>query len=543
MADFNTDDSGALGPSGLWFSDLFYDALSSQFTGALMLKTPGDCTVFFKDGRPCAAGGAGFRTAFLGELMVHGGTVPQSVVSEALQLQGEAQGERPLLGSILVSKGADPGAIKRSIQIQTTTRVHELFGAGEGSWKKFPGENDRLRTIGVPMEPWSLLVSGLTQHASDTELRAVSDALLGKAVRLEGTLDSLEPSAALKRFLRYLEKPRKPDQLERALKRRMVRGLLRMLMLKKQLVEVPVAKAIPIPKATLLKGALTFNVSSTPNVTDPEASAPKRAPSAARPAEPAKPVKSAEAIRFEKEVKTLHGSLKETDHFSLLGIQRTTEPTELRKAFTTLAKKYHPDTFPPGLSDEIEELAREISAQLNDAHQTLINETKRAEYIAMLDDERIKGDATKAELVRNAEVQAAKGIVMLRKNDFKEARKYLKLAIEGDSSNAEYKARYAIALMSDAHTDEAKKKAQTEAYKLLQEALRLNEKSPYGHYVMGIVKKSMGDTKEAIRHFRFAVRLDPKNLQAKTELRLLSRRAHDADKSKKGGMLSKLLKR
>ena len=104
---------------------------------------------------------------------------------------------------------------------------------------------------------WPLFFDTLQASASDGELKRLARDLLGQSVRATAGLIPAElvPSAEQKRLLHYLEKPRKPDQLERAMKnRRLVRGMLRALTLIGALDTLPVKKAIPIPKATLLKG-------------------------------------------------------------------------------------------------------------------------------------------------------------------------------------------------------------------------------------------------------------------------------------------------
>jgi hypothetical protein len=111
--------------------------------------------------------------------------------------------------------------------------------------------------VGVPTPAWAMFFEGLANEASDGELRQVADGLLGRAIQLRGGtvgLPDWEPSGPERKLIQYLEKPRKPDHLERAMKnRKQVRGFVRALELLDRLVVLPAAKAIPIPKASLVK--------------------------------------------------------------------------------------------------------------------------------------------------------------------------------------------------------------------------------------------------------------------------------------------------
>lgn len=66
--------------------------------------------------------------------------------------------------------------------------------------------------------------------------------------------------------------------------------------------------------------------------------------------------------------------------YEVLGVRNDATPKEIKKAFRTLAKKYHPDTNPD--NPYIEALFREA----NEAYTILSDETKRKQY-----DQKLKG--------------------------------------------------------------------------------------------------------------------------------------------------------
>jgi molecular chaperone DnaJ len=63
------------------------------------------------------------------------------------------------------------------------------------------------------------------------------------------------------------------------------------------------------------------------------------------------------------------------DYYEVLGVPKSAEKTEIKKAFRRLAKKYHPDIY-DGDSQEAEEKFKEIS----EAYEVLADEQKRAQY-------------------------------------------------------------------------------------------------------------------------------------------------------------------
>jgi len=62
------------------------------------------------------------------------------------------------------------------------------------------------------------------------------------------------------------------------------------------------------------------------------------------------------------------------DYYAILGVSKTAEPSEIKKAYRKLAQKHHPDTNPG--NPNAEERFKEIS----EAHDVLSDATKRSEY-------------------------------------------------------------------------------------------------------------------------------------------------------------------
>ena len=61
-----------------------------------------------------------------------------------------------------------------------------------------------------------------------------------------------------------------------------------------------------------------------------------------------------------------------SNFYKVLGVQRSASPKEIKKAYLTLCKQYHPDNKTDG--------NEELFKQVNEAYKTLSDPTKRAEY-------------------------------------------------------------------------------------------------------------------------------------------------------------------
>jgi curved DNA-binding protein CbpA len=553
--DLSTTQTGQIGKDA-WFSDLYAAAVASRFTGGILVKIPKDAAVFFRKGVPVHAGGAGFEKDHLGEILVRGAHCAQSSVITALEKQAKMQA-RPLLGALLVAdEGVSPDEVKNAVRLQTEGRVLALFALAGGPYQTAPGENARIRDIGVPGKGIEILVMGLRFHASDPEYRKASDELLGKAVQLEGTLESLGDIGLdddEKSVVKYLDKPRKPDQLERALSRRMVRSVLRLLSLLGRLKTLPAAKAIPIPKATLLKGQVSFQtgLAARDGLASPVAVADEtttveqdhpQPPSRSSSVEMALQQQKEQPAQKEliEEITVVHKNLAKRTHYDILAISPLANAQEVKRAFHALAKQYHPDAFTIPLTEEDQRIVREVSARVNEAYQVLSNDKTRVEYDGLVADDRVKGDSRKAELIRDAEVKHQMGVVMLRKRDFQKAREYFNFAMESDPDCGEYKSSLARAMYADPKFD--RDEALRKGFDLLKEGLRQQDNQPAGHYYLALMLKAKGNKDDALFHFKRTLHFDPKHTEAQREVRLMEMRAQNEEDGKKGG-LSKLFKR
>lgn len=79
---------------------------------------------------------------------------------------------------------------------------------------------------------------------------------------------------------------------------------------------------------------------------------------------------------------TLHPADASLDYFQLFGLPRryAVDPADLHRRFLSISRNIHPDFF-GGEAEEMRNLALRLSAQVNEAYETLNDPVSRAEYL------------------------------------------------------------------------------------------------------------------------------------------------------------------
>jgi curved DNA-binding protein CbpA len=213
--------------------------------------------------------------------------------------------------------------------------------------------------------------------------------------------------------------------------------------------------------------------------------------------------------------------MKAQNYFDRLGLTEQTDAGAVKIAYFKLARLYHPDTLPPGASQELEKLKAEIFGYIGDAYRTLTDDKSRLDYL----DQIKSGDTGKEEVdvvaILQAEERFKRGTIFVKARKYAEAVKIFDEAIQLNADEAEFHAWRGYARFCAA-TD--KKAAMNESFREIQLALKKNERCAPAHYFLGLIAKTLGDVSGALKHFKRTVELQPDHIDAQRELRMAAQK-------------------
>jgi len=267
------------------------------------------------------------------------------------------------------------------------------------------------------------------------------------------------------------------------------------------------------------------------------------APNAKAPApiEFSAPKLSLDDMKLKERIAKDHGERIKGNHYVVLGVPPTAAPADIKKAYVTLAREWHPDTL-SGTALATDEPTKtklaELFARLQAANAVLSHADQKAAYDKS--GAAAAAPSTGKKLRRTAEANVAfvKAETFFKKKEWKLAETHYRLAADLDEEDPKFRVAIAWAIF---HNDTRDKAARTaEAKKLLTELQRTHRLADAA-YKLGLIARMDGEDADADKRFDEAYRLDPKNPDIAREHRIKEMRATKAKEEKKG-LLGKLLK-
>ncbi|HEX8537290.1 MAG TPA: tetratricopeptide repeat protein [Cystobacter sp.] len=219
------------------------------------------------------------------------------------------------------------------------------------------------------------------------------------------------------------------------------------------------------------------------------------------------------------------------DYFSLLGlaIGPDVKREQVKAAFVALAKRFHPDRLPPSLSALAPQMTSVYEA-IREAYDVLYDDAKRTAYLQEL---RSKGSFQLTQRTSGEDPNELfkAGEIFFRKRDFAAAADHFDRAFQ-----AEPRAVFLAARAWAIYMDPQRKAEVARTKQMMAEALKMDPRCDRAHYQLGVIARVEGDMERAERHFREAIRANPKHLEANQELRLIEMRKKNPPPPKKGGL-------
>ncbi|MGV3619995.1 MAG: tetratricopeptide repeat protein [Archangium sp.] len=252
------------------------------------------------------------------------------------------------------------------------------------------------------------------------------------------------------------------------------------------------------------------------------------APPPSSPSAPTIPTPSAAEQQLAAQIEARFAQLTKKDPFLTLGVAPTANRDQVKAAFLGHAKTFHPDRLPPSLPH----LAQKMSAvfeSIRESYETLYDDQKRAAFTsAQQSKQSNRLDPQQAQQASDLFKMAE---VFFKKRDYRQAEAHYARAHAIDKGASSLAAQGWAIYMDPARRSEAQA-----ARALMQKALGIDANNDRAHYQLGVIARVEGDMDRAERHFREAVRVNPKHLEANQELRLIEmRKKKAATEPKKGG--------
>jgi tetratricopeptide (TPR) repeat protein len=206
----------------------------------------------------------------------------------------------------------------------------------------------------------------------------------------------------------------------------------------------------------------------------------------------------------------------------MLDVARDATRDEVEAAFFALAKRWHPDRLPPELAP-VREACSRVFARMSEAHVTLTDDQRRANYMRLLADGSGSPEmqATVAKVVEAA-TAFQKADVCFRRNDLVQAETFCRKALADDPTQPDYLAMFAwLAALKPENQEPAKTR---ESIQMLDRAIDMSDKCERAYFWRGMLLKRSGKNDLAFKDFRRAVELNPRNIDAAREVRLYTMR-------------------
>lgn len=243
-------------------------------------------------------------------------------------------------------------------------------------------------------------------------------------------------------------------------------------------------------------------------------------------------------------LKKFQSEMAGKNHFELLGVEESADDGAIRKAYFGLLKLYGADYFHHVVDPESRQAVDEVNRQLRVAYDAIGKSAKRQVYIEQLKGGTVEDAGAKFDIasVFEAEQATSQARSLMERGEYRVAIQKLERAHKIDPKSHEIKARllYAQFMMMDVD-DNGKRNSLTvkDTIENLEAACEAMPNADFLRAYLGTIYGLEGDNAKAIEWYKAAQKLNPENLTAKRELKLIEdreKRAKEAENAPKSLM-------
>jgi len=230
--------------------------------------------------------------------------------------------------------------------------------------------------------------------------------------------------------------------------------------------------------------------------------------------------KAEEQEKAVKDVLKLYAEIESMDYYQVLKVSKKASANEIKKAYFSAARRYHPDFFSRDLPREIREKIDDVFDKVTKCYQILIDPDKRRKY----DEEGAEeGKKEKEESpAKKADTRFRQGKKLYDEGQYERSIAYFQAAVRLDKDKAGY---YLLLALAQSKIDAYQREAEMN----FRNAVRLEPWNPNGYVGLGMLYKKASLKVKAANQFRKALEVDPDNRVAQKALMEL-----EGKKAKKG---------
>jgi len=215
----------------------------------------------------------------------------------------------------------------------------------------------------------------------------------------------------------------------------------------------------------------------------------------------------------EEECVAVLGRVHGADHYGILGLDRRALREEIRDAYYSLARRYHPDRFRAGDLHRYLAQMEAYFTKVTEAYNTLYSPELRRDYDRQLE-ERVHAPVEEKGTAHLARQNFLRARELLERRRLTEAASYLENAVRQDDSIAEYHLELGALLAGNP-------RRRGDAEDLLWRAIEIDPSLTRAYIALGDLYHKAARPADASRMFREALNWDPTNDHARQQLAAL----------------------
>jgi Flp pilus assembly protein TadD len=247
---------------------------------------------------------------------------------------------------------------------------------------------------------------------------------------------------------------------------------------------------------------------------------------------------------FLERVEKLYTDHKTLGYYDALNIGRDASTDEIKRAYYTMAREYHPDRHLQFQSDEVREKLNTVFEYINEAYSALMNQEQvleasvESEESETVDQEQVLEASAESEELKTfdkedvletltekeqtstedshkeeARMKFAEGKQVMKTEDCAQALSIFEQVVQLDDSVAEYHYNYGLCLFKNTRLKDAEKS--------IRKALELDPQNAEYTAERGRVYLKLGLKTKAKKSFETALKNDPSNATAREGLEVL----------------------